>query len=215
MLNSDGSVKHPGLDNHAMGEESEQSKIFPNTAFGYWKVTVERPLRLKGIDANRAYAPKEIKAIKESAERDEAAAPVIAKIHKRGAKPDPLRGLFEVVVPSPSGRGAGGEGQRCIVEYEPDGDLRDTEQYLCSSRAASKPSSAARCSPTRPMSGSMCRASKPATTLASRAISTSRNRYAHRGKYAQTSWRLRRKPWDCSVRSSGAALDDPSPQTLS
>jgi type I restriction enzyme M protein len=28
-------------------EESEQSKIFPNEAFGYWKVTVERPLRLK------------------------------------------------------------------------------------------------------------------------------------------------------------------------
>jgi len=28
-------------------EETEQSKIFPNEAFGYWKVTVERPLRLK------------------------------------------------------------------------------------------------------------------------------------------------------------------------
>jgi type I restriction enzyme M protein len=27
-------------------EETEQSKIFPNSAFGYWKVTVERPLRL-------------------------------------------------------------------------------------------------------------------------------------------------------------------------
>ncbi|OLD16348.1 MAG: restriction endonuclease subunit S, partial [Acidobacteria bacterium 13_1_40CM_3_56_11] len=40
--------------------ETEQSKIFPNAAFGYWKVTVERPLRLKGIDANRAYSPKEI-----------------------------------------------------------------------------------------------------------------------------------------------------------
>jgi type I restriction enzyme M protein len=25
-------------------EETEQSKIFPNAAFGYWKVTVERPL---------------------------------------------------------------------------------------------------------------------------------------------------------------------------
>jgi type I restriction enzyme M protein len=28
-------------------EETEQSKNFPNAAFGYWKVTVERPLRLK------------------------------------------------------------------------------------------------------------------------------------------------------------------------
>jgi type I restriction enzyme M protein len=28
-------------------QETEQSKIFPNAAFGYWKVTVERPLRLR------------------------------------------------------------------------------------------------------------------------------------------------------------------------
>ncbi|MGA9754853.1 MAG: class I SAM-dependent DNA methyltransferase [Desulfobaccales bacterium] len=27
-------------------EETDQSKIFPNEAFGYWKITVERPLRL-------------------------------------------------------------------------------------------------------------------------------------------------------------------------
>ncbi len=109
-------------------EETEQSKIFPNAALGYWKVTVERPLRLKGVDPNRTYTPKEIKALKESAERDETAPPVIRKIHKRGTEPDPLRGLFEVVLPSPSGRGAGGEGQRCVIEYEPDSDLRDTEQ---------------------------------------------------------------------------------------
>ncbi|MGE3541758.1 MAG: N-6 DNA methylase [Candidatus Tectimicrobiota bacterium] len=29
------------------GAETEQSKIFPNAAFGYWKITVERPLRLR------------------------------------------------------------------------------------------------------------------------------------------------------------------------
>src|SRR5512136_2039645 len=28
-------------------EETEQSRIFPNAAFGYWKITVERPLRLR------------------------------------------------------------------------------------------------------------------------------------------------------------------------
>jgi len=28
-------------------KETEQSKIFPNEEFGYWKITVERPLRLK------------------------------------------------------------------------------------------------------------------------------------------------------------------------
>ena len=110
-------------------EDTEQSKIFPNAAFGYWKVTVERPLRLKGIDANRAYAPKEIKALKENAECAEDAPPVIKKIHKRGTKPDPLRGLFELGLPSPPrGRGAGGEGGSTVVEYEPDPDLRDTEQ---------------------------------------------------------------------------------------
>lgn len=27
--------------------ESEQNRVFDNAAFGYWKVTVERPLRLK------------------------------------------------------------------------------------------------------------------------------------------------------------------------
>ena len=109
-------------------EETEQSKIFPNAALGYWKVTIERSLRLRGIDPNRTYTPKEIKALKESAERDETASPIIRKIHKRGTEPDPLRGLFEVVLPSPSGRGARGEGKFVVVEYEPDSDLRDTEQ---------------------------------------------------------------------------------------
>ncbi len=31
--------------------ETEQSKVFPNAAFGYWKVSVERPLRLR-VDLN-------------------------------------------------------------------------------------------------------------------------------------------------------------------
>ena len=48
-------------------EENEQSKIFDNAAFGYWKVTVERPLRLAGIDPNRVYKAAEIKALKETA----------------------------------------------------------------------------------------------------------------------------------------------------
>ena len=65
-------------------EESEQSKIFDNAAFGYWKVTVERPLRLAGIDPNRPYKTAEIKALKESGERRDDAPPVIRKIHKRG-----------------------------------------------------------------------------------------------------------------------------------
>ena len=99
-------------------EETEQSKIFVNAAFGYWKVKVERPLRLTGADAERAYAAKEIKVLKETTERAESAPPVIRKIHRRGVEPDPLAGLFEATI----------SGKRCVVEYEPDSDLRDTEQ---------------------------------------------------------------------------------------
>src|SRR5665811_1336029 len=62
-------------------EETEESKIFQNEAFGYWKVTVERPLRLKGIDPGKAYSAKEIKALKEPGERDESEQPVLSLIH--------------------------------------------------------------------------------------------------------------------------------------
>jgi type I restriction enzyme M protein len=51
--------------------------------------------------------------------RVETAPPVIAKIHKPAkAKADPFHGLYEVEV----------DGKKCIAEYEPDSDLRDTEQ---------------------------------------------------------------------------------------
>jgi type I restriction enzyme M protein len=105
-------------------KESEQSKIFPNAALGYWKVTVERPLRLIGIDAGRAYTPKEIKVLKETAERDQNAPPVIRKIHKRGARANPVRGLFQLLLPP--GKTSASDGT--VVEFEPDPDLRDTEQ---------------------------------------------------------------------------------------
>lgn len=100
-------------------EESEQSKIFPNEAFGYRRVTVERPLRLTGIDPERAYSAKEIKTLRAAgAEPDENGEPVIRKIHKtRGAEADPLNGRFEREI----------DGKPRVVEYEPDTDLRDTE----------------------------------------------------------------------------------------
>jgi type I restriction enzyme M protein len=106
------------VDTFLTPEETEQSKVFPNAAFGYWKVTVERPLRLKGIDPERDYTPKEIKVLRETAERADDGLPVIKKIHKSGTAPDPLRGLFEVTI---------GSKQR-VVEYEADTELRDTEQ---------------------------------------------------------------------------------------
>jgi type I restriction enzyme M protein len=99
-------------------EETDQSRIFDNTEFGYSKVTVERPLRARGIDPNRAYAPKEIKALKDDGQIAEDGLPVIRRIHKAGkVEADPLRGLFPATI----------DGKRCVVEYEPDSDLRDTE----------------------------------------------------------------------------------------
>jgi type I restriction enzyme M protein len=55
--------------------------------------------------------------------RDENAPPVIGKIHKPGkAQPDPFHGLYEI-------KGRDGSPSRpMIVEYETDGDLKDTEQ---------------------------------------------------------------------------------------
>jgi type I restriction enzyme M protein len=101
-------------------EETEQSKIFPNEAFGYRRVKVERPLRLAGIDPQRAYTAKEIKELRAAgAEPDENGEPVIRKVHKsRGAEVDPLRGRFEWEI----------DGKSRIVEYEPDSELRDSEQ---------------------------------------------------------------------------------------
>jgi type I restriction enzyme M protein len=219
-------------------QETEQSKIFPNQAFGYWKVTVERPLRLhsrltmkaieslrfasgdedirsalydefgdalfenfpsvekalakrltewgsneeeedaeEGATVRKGLSEKKKKKLLDAKtwERDkrfveiatalrqelggdlfedhnvfrdaveaalqklgrkvgasdlkiilrtvswrvETAPPVIAKIHKPGkTTAAPLQGRYEATV----------DGKKCIVEYEPDSDLRDTEQ---------------------------------------------------------------------------------------
>ena len=152
-------------------EESEESKIFNNEVFGYWKVTLERPLRLAvglsegrreeffhacidadevalgetvhGVGDRLGAGPhrdfnrfmEEVKAemarhgIRMTAKRkrllqtalavrDEAAEPVVKKIHRRGAAASSIQGLFEL------GEGA----HRRVVEYEPDTGLRDTEQ---------------------------------------------------------------------------------------
>ena len=50
--------------------------------------------------------------------RVEGAQPLIKRIHKRGVEPQPLVGLFERTI----------SGKRCVVEYEPDSHLRDTER---------------------------------------------------------------------------------------
>lgn len=160
------------IDTFQAFEETEQSKIFPNQAFGYWKVTVERPLRLaihsdaehraalaeEAVKAGEAGLESVVEAVDEVmgegphrdsnqwlelAERaakgqgmrwtakkaklllsrlgegDEQAAPLIAKVFKPGKQAaDPLRGFFSVELE---------EGER-VVQYEPDPELRDSEQ---------------------------------------------------------------------------------------
>ena len=98
--------------------DTEQSRIFPNEAFGYWKVTVERPLRLAGTDPERVYKATEIKKLKAENEKDGTAAPIIRKILPASAGANPLEGRVIVTV----------NGKPAVVEYEPDTDLRDTEQ---------------------------------------------------------------------------------------
>ena len=153
-------------------EETEQSRIFPDEAFGYWKVVVERPLRLAvelsperlrafrddcraareetlanvadRVEADLGPGPhrdfnsflsavaadaaahgvkltaKRKKLLKTSlATRDDAAEPVMRVVHRKGTvEPDALRGLYECTIDS----------SPAVVEYEPDTELRDTEQ---------------------------------------------------------------------------------------
>ena len=153
-------------------EDTEQSKIFANKAFGYWKVTVERPLRLavdlsldrrgsfrdacrkakEGTladlvdrvgselgggphrDFNRFMSAVATDAIAHGvkltakrktllktslASRDKTAEPVIKAVHRKEvAERGELRGLYPATI----------DGEPAVVEYEPDAELRDTEQ---------------------------------------------------------------------------------------
>ena len=77
---------------------------------------VQSALKLQGLKLGAA----DLKLLlREVSWREENAPPVIAKVHK-GAKvaADPLHGLFELEL----------NGKVCVVEYEPDTDLRDSEQ---------------------------------------------------------------------------------------
>ena len=147
-------------------EETGQSKIFPNEAFGYWKVTVERPLRIEGIDPERVYTAKEIKALRDGGKRSETAPAVIKRVHRKGTDPDPLRGLYPATI----------DGRPVVVQYEPDPDLRDTEQIPLVGRGWHRGVPEARGAALCP--GRLVRAGQRedwATRSASRATSTSRS----------------------------------------
>ena len=86
------------------------------TDHNHFRTRVDAALKQAGIKLAAADLKQILKAV---SWRDESAPPVIAKLHKPGKLPaDPLQGLFAAVV----------EGKSALVEYEPDPDLRDSEQ---------------------------------------------------------------------------------------
>lgn len=77
---------------------------------------VDECLDKQGVKASAADLKQILRAV---SWREESAPPVLAKVHKPGKlKADPIHGLFEAEV----------DGKMCVVEYECDSDLRDTEQ---------------------------------------------------------------------------------------
>ena len=104
---------------------------------------MDRPLRLEGIDPERAYKPAEIKKLKEEKERSPSAPAVIKRIHSQDAEAAPLYGRSETTI----------KGKATAVEYEPDPDLRDTEQFALLHEGGLTLSCRRKPCPTRPTRG--------------------------------------------------------------
>ena len=112
---------------------------------------------------------------------------------RSGTDADPLRGLFEATI----------DGKPRVVEYEPDPDLRDTEQVPLLEEGGIEAFLRREVLPHAADAWYDPTASRSATRSASPATSTSRSRCARWRRSARTSWRSRRRPKDCSPRSSG------------
>jgi type I restriction enzyme M protein len=86
------------------------------TDYNVFRERVDATIAQYGIHIGTADLKQILKAV---SWRDESAPAVIAKVHKPGkAQANPLYGMYEVLV----------GGKRTVVEYEPDPDLRDSEQ---------------------------------------------------------------------------------------
>jgi type I restriction enzyme M protein len=133
-------------------KESENSKIFPNEEFGYWKITVERPLRLK-VELNNEILKKFKKVCEEADELpvynsiERLAKKIGGGPHKDfnkfyehfaddcdelnvkvNAKREKLIKTELAVKDEGADRVIKKELKDGSIEYEPDTDLRDTEQ---------------------------------------------------------------------------------------
>jgi type I restriction enzyme M protein len=86
------------------------------TDYNLFRERVDATIAQYGIHIGTADLKQILKAV---SWRDESAPAVIAKVHKPGkAQANPLHGMYEVLE----------GGKRTVVEYEPDPDLRDSEQ---------------------------------------------------------------------------------------
>jgi len=82
--------------------EGERVKIFPNEAFGYIRITVERPLRLRSEDGVAVgMTPARLKELLKTARRDESANPVTDRNGSPYADPD-LRDQENMPLPAVS-----------------------------------------------------------------------------------------------------------------
>jgi type I restriction enzyme M protein len=80
-------------------EEGERVKIFPNHAFGYMRITVDRPLRVASSDGEaHGLSPANVKKLLASAERDPTSEPVTDKKGHPFADPE-LRDNENVPLP--------------------------------------------------------------------------------------------------------------------
>ena len=168
-------------------EDTEQSMIFPNEAFGYWKVTVERPLRLGGTDPERVYKAAEIKKLKVENEKDGTAAPIIKKVLPADAEPNPLWGKVTMIL----------NGKPVVVEYEPDTDLRDTEQIPLLHPGGIEAFLQEEVLPTGRTPGTTPRLSESGTKSTSTGTSTNPSQCAPWRRSGQTYWRWNRKRKGC------------------
>ena len=148
-------------------KETEQSKIFPNEAFGYRKVTVERPLRLRGSTPSGSTRPRRSRRSRRSM-RSTRPRRRSSRRSTSAGKPRPIR-CTACSRPRSTASPASSSTSRTPTCATP-------SRCRCWRRAASRPSSAARCCPTRLTPGIDDPASRPATRSASPATSTSRSR---------------------------------------
>jgi hypothetical protein len=120
---------------------------------------------------------------------------VIKKVHKKGTAPDPLRGLLR----------GDARGQAGVVEYEPDSDLRDTEQIPLLEDGGIEAFLRREVLPHAPDAWYVPDSVKTGYEISSPATSTSRSRCGRSPRSGLTSWRWSGRRTGCSPRCSGGA----------